>query len=314
MLALGAPAVAVAEGFQNQPQQPKVKPSQEPQPESQAAQKYPQQLGEFINRPLTQVSKAADALLDDLEARGCDFFYNEASPKSGLVRDRAPSTGRSLSRVASIAATGFGLSALCIAAKRNYLRPSDCEARVEKTLAFLLEECPHEHGFLYHFIDMESGQRMFGSELSSIDTALLLCGVLLCREYFSGNTTDCSAGDDVLQAYRLAVDAERGNDALDGLAAGSGISESPLGYLFRADDDVPDGDRVTDPSDFARHVERAAAAGDATSEASTTSAAWRRCSSTSTRTRGATIATSGTCTRITLRIRSRRRGHISCGA
>jgi hypothetical protein len=188
MLALGAPAVSMAEGFQNQPQQPPVKPSQEPQPQSQVAQKYPQQLGTFINRPLTQVSKAAEALLEDLEGRGCDFFFNEASPRSGLVRDRAPAAGRSLSRVASIAATGFGLSALCIAAKRNYLRPSDCEARVEKTLAFLLEECPHEHGFLYHFIDMESGQRMFGSELSSIDTALLLCGVLLCRQYFEGNT------------------------------------------------------------------------------------------------------------------------------
>ena len=188
MLALGAPAAALAEGLQNQQQAPKVKPGQEPQPESQAAQKYPQQLGTFINRPLTQVSKAADALLDEVEGRGCDFFYNEASPKSGLVRDRAPAAGRSLSRVSSIAATGFGLSALCIAAKRNYLRPSDCEARVEKTLAFLLEECPHEHGFLYHFIDIESGQRMFGSELSSIDTALLLCGVLLCRQYFAGNT------------------------------------------------------------------------------------------------------------------------------
>jgi len=188
MLALGAPAAALAEGLQNQQQPPKVKPGQEPQPESQAAQKYPQQLGTFINRPLTQVSKAADALLDEMEGRGCDFFYNEASPKSGLVRDRAPAAGRSLSRVSSIAATGFGLSALCIAAKRNYLRPSDCEARVEKTLAFLLEECPHEHGFLYHFIDIESGQRMFGSELSSIDTALLLCGVLLCRQYFAGNT------------------------------------------------------------------------------------------------------------------------------
>jgi len=188
MLAFGSPAIAVAEGLQNQQQQPQVKPGQEPQPESQAAQKYPQQLGTFINRPLTQVSKAAEALLDDLEGRGCDFFYNEASPRSGLVRDRASAAGRSLSRVASIAATGFGLSALCIAAKRNYLRPSDCEARVEKTLAFLLEECPHEHGFLYHFIDIESGQRMFGSELSSIDTALLLCGVLLCRQYFAGNT------------------------------------------------------------------------------------------------------------------------------
>src|SRR5271169_520586 len=149
MLALGAPAISIAEGLQNQQQAPPVKPGQQPQPEAQAEQKYPQQPGVFINRPLTQVSKAADALLDDLTGRGCDFFYNEASPKSGLVRDRAPAAGRSLSRVASIAATGFGLTAMCIAAKRNYLRPSDCEQRVEKTLAFLLEDCPHEHGFLY---------------------------------------------------------------------------------------------------------------------------------------------------------------------
>jgi hypothetical protein len=183
-MALGAPALALG---QNQPKAPQVKPGEEPKTESQAAQNYPHPPGVFINRPLTQVSKAADALLDDLEGRGCDFFYLEAHPKTGLVRDRASSVGRSVSRVASIAATGFGLTAMCIAAKRNYLRPSDCEQRVEKTLAFLLEDCPHEHGFLYHFIDMESGQRMFSSELSSIDTALLLCGVLTCRQYFAGN-------------------------------------------------------------------------------------------------------------------------------
>jgi hypothetical protein len=164
-----------------------VKPGQEPKTESQAATQYSHPPGVFINRPLTQISKDADVLLDDMESRGCDFFYEQASPKTGLVRDRAPAAGRSLSRVASIAATGFGLSALCIAAKRNYLRALDCEQRVEKTLAFLLEDCPHEHGFLYHFIDIESGQRMFNSELSSIDTALLLCGVLLCRQYFAGN-------------------------------------------------------------------------------------------------------------------------------
>jgi len=187
VLALGSPAIAAAAGFQNQPQAPNVKPGQEPKPESQAAQNYPHPSGVFINRPLTQVSNAAEALLEDLEGRGCDFFYNEAHPKTGLVRDRAPAVGLSNSRVASIAATGFGLSALCIAHKRTYLRKLDCEQRVEKTLAFLLEDCPHEHGFLYHFIDWESGQRMFGSELSSIDTALLLCGVLLCRQYFAGN-------------------------------------------------------------------------------------------------------------------------------
>jgi hypothetical protein len=177
---------------QNQPLAPKVKPGQEPKTESQAASSYPHPPGVFINRPLTQISNEADALLDEMEGRGCDFFYEQASAKTGLVRDRAPasagrSVGREGSRVASIAATGFGLSALCIAAKRNYLRPIDCEQRVEKTLAFLLEDCPHEHGFLYHFIDIESGQRLFNSELSSIDTALLLCGVLLCRQYFDGN-------------------------------------------------------------------------------------------------------------------------------
>ncbi len=180
VLALSAPALAA--GQQAQEQNPPV-----PKTESQTAETYAHPPGVFINRPLTQVSKMGVAMLDDMTGRNADFFFNEASPRSGLVRDRAPVEGKSLSRVASIAATGFGLSALCIAAKYNYLRPLDCEERVEKTLAFLLEECPHEHGFLYHFIDIDSGQRLFGSELSSIDTALLLCGVLHCRQYFTGN-------------------------------------------------------------------------------------------------------------------------------
>lgn len=185
MLALGAPALATA---QNQAQPPKVKPGQEPRSESQAAEAYQHPPGVFINRPLTQITKAADTLLDDMEGRAADFFYNEASPRTGMVRDRAPAVGLSVSRVSSIAATGFGLTALCIAHKRHYLTPYLCEQRVERTLAFLLEDCPHEHGFLYHFIDMESGQRMFGSELSSIDTCWLLCGILTCRQYFSGNS------------------------------------------------------------------------------------------------------------------------------
>ncbi len=187
-LALTVSGSAAGEALQDRPAAPSNAAAAAPKTESQAAEKYAHPPGVFINRPLTQVSRMAEALLDDMEGRNCDFFFNEASPRSGLVRDRAPTVGRSLSRVASIAATGFGLSALCIAAKHSYLRPLDCEQRVEKTLAFLLEECPHEHGFLYHFIDMDSGQRLFGSELSSIDTALLLCGVLHCRQFFTGNT------------------------------------------------------------------------------------------------------------------------------
>jgi len=188
MLALGSPALSFADGLQNQQKAPPVAPAQEPKPESQTATKYEHPPGVFINRPLTQISKQAEALLDEMEARACDYFYNEASPKTGLVRDHAPVIGRSLSRICSAAATGFGLSALCIAAKRHYLLPSQCEERVEKTLAFLLESCPHEHGFLYHFVDIETGERRFESELSSIDTSILLAGVLLCRQYFAGNT------------------------------------------------------------------------------------------------------------------------------
>lgn len=179
--AAGALALGPSLLGQNQQQAPKVKPGQQPKPESTAAQQYLHPPGLFINRPLVQVTKEGEALLDDMEGRIADFFYNEASPRTGMVRDRAPMVGLSSSRVSSIAATGFGLTALCIAHKRNYLTRFECEQRVEKTLAFLLEDCPHEHGFLYHFIDIDSGQRMFGCELSSIDTCWLLCGILTCR-------------------------------------------------------------------------------------------------------------------------------------
>ncbi|MGC1782009.1 MAG: glucoamylase family protein [Acidobacteriaceae bacterium] len=192
-LALGLPGVAqttpAPQTAQGAPQKPVAPPTEEktPKPESEVAKKYPHPPGQFINRPLTQISSVVDLLLDDMEGRAVDYFYDQAHPQTGLVRDHAPAVGISDSRVASIAATGFGLSALCIAANRKYMPESICESRVETTLAFLLEQCPHIHGFLYHFLDIESGERLFGSELSSIDTSLLLSGILLCRQYFEGN-------------------------------------------------------------------------------------------------------------------------------
>ncbi len=186
-LAMGLPGVAQTQVPPTQQQTPTPSEEKTPKSESEVAKKYPHFPGTFINRPLTQISTAVDTLLDDMEGRGAAYFYDQAHPQTGLVRDHAPVVGLSTSRVASIAATGFGLSALCIAAHRNYLSPSLCERRVETTLAFLLERCPHVHGFLYHFLDIESGQRLFGSELSSIDTSLLLSGILLCRKYFDGN-------------------------------------------------------------------------------------------------------------------------------
>jgi hypothetical protein len=57
-------------------------------------------------------------------------------------------------------------------------------ARVQATLSFLLNQMPNQNGFFYHFVDMNTGQRVNNSEVSSIDTAILLCGVLTCRQHF----------------------------------------------------------------------------------------------------------------------------------
>jgi hypothetical protein len=85
--------------------------------------------------------------------------------------------------MSSIAATGFGLTALCIAHQRGYRPRSEITARVRRTL-HALEHAQHVHGFLYHYVDMRDGVRFAKSELSPIDMSILLCGVLTCREYF----------------------------------------------------------------------------------------------------------------------------------
>ncbi len=123
-------------------------------------------------------------MLDEIERRGVRFFYEQADPETGLVRDRARADGPDGRRVASIAATGFGLSALVVADSRSYLRSGAARRRAESTLEYLADEAPQRNGFFYHFLDMHSGERAWQSEVSSIDTAWLLCGVLHCRAHW----------------------------------------------------------------------------------------------------------------------------------
>lgn len=125
-----------------------------------------------------------EQLLDEIQRGSFEFFWNEASPQTGQVKDRALARGGDQRRISSIAATGFGLTALCIADQRGYRKSSEIADRVRKTLQFIAN-MPHEHGFFYHFIDMETGQRAWNCELSSIDSSLLLCGVLTARQQFS---------------------------------------------------------------------------------------------------------------------------------
>ena len=140
----------------------------------------------FANEPW-KLSKEDEAFLDDLERQGCLFFWEQASAKTGQVLDRARNdlTGAlDPRRQASIASAGFGLTALCIADRRGYLPHAEILERVKTTLEWHLNSLPEVHGFFYHFTDIESGARYQGSELSSIDTSLLLCGVLTARAYF----------------------------------------------------------------------------------------------------------------------------------
>jgi hypothetical protein len=128
------------------------------------------------------------AFLEDMQRAACLYFMEQAEPSTGQVLDRASNkntTGKLDNRfVASTAATGFGLTALCIADRRNYAQTDRLKKQVITTLQFHLDKMPNEHGFLYHFNDVKTGQPLINSEVSSIDTAILLCGVLSCRAHF----------------------------------------------------------------------------------------------------------------------------------
>jgi len=126
-----------------------------------------------------------EQLLDEIERATFHFFWDEASQKTGQVKDRALANGNDSRMMSSIAATGFGLVGLCIGEQRGYGKSPEILERVRKTLRFLANDLPNEQGFFFHFVHMETGQRWEKCELSSIDTSLLLCGVLTARQYFA---------------------------------------------------------------------------------------------------------------------------------
>lgn len=139
-------------------------------------------------RGASPLSREDDTFLNEMERRACLYFVEQASADNGQVLDRAAFYGnhgkRDPRKGASIAATGFGLTALCIGDQRHFLSHAAARRQVLRTLRFHAEQLQHEHGFFYHFNDIDSGEPMVWSEVSSIDTALLLCGVLTARAHF----------------------------------------------------------------------------------------------------------------------------------
>ncbi|MGB6691203.1 MAG: glucoamylase family protein [Terracidiphilus sp.] len=131
-----------------------------------------------------------DQLLDEIERACFLFFWEQGNPETGLIKDRCNVRTKDTSISASIASSGFGLTGICIAEKRGYVSYSDARRRVIQALSYLWHKLPTHRGFFYHFANINTGERLWDSEVSSVDTAILLCGVLTCRAYFHDKTID----------------------------------------------------------------------------------------------------------------------------
>ena len=156
----------------------------------------PETLGSVDPPPVAPVPTAAvspedDAFLDDLQKKTFQFFWDHTDSRTGLTLDRSqtdgtpPAPGTSHHKVASIAATGFALSGYCIAARRGWVTNEQAKERARNTLEFFANRQEHKNGWFYHFVDQETGERRWRTELSSIDTALLLGGILTVKNCFA---------------------------------------------------------------------------------------------------------------------------------
>jgi hypothetical protein len=143
---------------------------------------------------------ADDKFLDDFERRGIAYFMDTADPVTGLMPDRAKADGSGVGDMSSIAAIGFGLSAICIGDEHGWISHKDAYDHCLRVLRFMRDRAPGAHGFFYHFLNMHDGSRIGDTELSDIDTALLLAGALTARQHFPG--TEVAAVADTL--YRRA--------------------------------------------------------------------------------------------------------------
>jgi hypothetical protein len=134
----------------------------------------------------------SEAFLNDIQKRTFAWFWEFSNDQNGLTLDRAPKEDA----FASIAAVGFALTAFPVAVERGFLKRNDAVSKTLATLEFFKNSTQSESaentsgykGFYYHFLDPNTGQRFRQVELSTIDTALLMGGILFCLEYYDRDT------------------------------------------------------------------------------------------------------------------------------
>jgi len=157
----------------------------------------------------TSAGPATAAQLDDLEHRSFNYFWDSANPDNGLVPDRYPTR-----TFASVAAVGFALTAYPVGVERGWVSRAAAASRTLLTLQFLRDlpqgDAPTGtagfHGLFYHFLDLTTGLRFQTNELSPIDTALLMAGVLAAEQYYTGADATESAVRAVAEALYQRVE------------------------------------------------------------------------------------------------------------
>lgn len=135
-----------------------------------------------------------EALLEEISQAAFFYFVREADPESGLVRDK---TGAEYCSTASL---GFALAALPVGAERGWIDRRDAERQALRALRTLSRSSAHHEGVFCHYIDLHTGgpsKRGYEKAASTIDTALLMAGVITAGQYFQG---ECKKLADVLFA------------------------------------------------------------------------------------------------------------------
>src|SRR5687768_6694346 len=134
-----------------------------------------------------------DTHLQTLERNTFRYFWQETNPKNGLIRDNTMADDIP----ASIAGVGFALASYPVAVERRYVSRAKAVKRTLATLRFFWNaqhgpdpEASGHRGFFYHFLDVATGKRAWQCELSTIDTAILIAGVLTAAAYFDGSTLE----------------------------------------------------------------------------------------------------------------------------
>jgi hypothetical protein len=144
-------------------------------------------------KPLMSIKKLTiDAELEKLQRESFDYFLHETNPDNGLVIDKTAANWP-----ASIAATGLALASYPIAVERGFMSRAHAIERTLNTLRFFWNspqgpepDATGYKGFYYHFLDMKTGRRVWLCELSTVDSAFLLAGMLTAGMYFNADTAE----------------------------------------------------------------------------------------------------------------------------